>query len=290
MVTPASGDRNLLALALTRVPDLPRWVDTRGMLLSGRATVVAAAAPAADDGFVVLMRDAALASVVGRPPADVVRAAVATLQADVNVLAQLEDADFVAEALAGWKRRAAIIHVRDATTSGSDLDFRVGTTFGPTRKSRSDPGVGGVGGPTHVFTKSTAPRFDHLDDALRQELTQALDGRTVARFVPGALPPPGAAFGGSPIPMAAAWADGRPVAFCYPVWQTERYWDVSVETWEPYQRRGLGARAARAMIGHRRGAGREPVWGALESNTASRRLAAKLGFIEAAGIAVWTMA
>ena len=106
--------------------------------------------------------------------------------------------------------------------------------------------------------------------------------------MPGALPPPVSAQGGSAVPMAAAWADGRPVAFCYPVWQTERYWDVSVETWGPYQRRGLGARAARAMIAHLRIGGREPVWGALESNTASRRLAAKLAFIEAAGIAVWS--
>jgi GNAT superfamily N-acetyltransferase len=268
MVTPASPDRHLLAIALTRVPDLPRWVDTRGMLLSGRGAVVSAIPHAADSGFVVLMRDAALASIVGRPPGDVVLAALATLAGDVNVLAQLEDAEFAGQLLAGWQRRAAIIHVPGAASETPVADPR--------------------GEPTHVFTRSTAPRFDHLDDGLRQELVQALEGRTVARFVPGELPPATVTSSGSSIPIAAAWADGRPVAFCYPVWQTERYWDVSVETWAPYQRRGLGERAARAMIAHMRRTGREPVWGALESNTASRRLAARLGFIEAAGLAVWT--
>ena len=87
--------------------------------------------------------------------------------------------------------------------------------------------------------------------------------------------------------MAAVWADGRPVSFCYPVWQTETRWDVSIDTLAPYRGRGLGARAARTLIRHMRGIGRAPVWGALESNAASRALAARLGFLEAGGIAVF---
>ena len=75
--------------------------------------------------------------------------------------------------------------------------------------------------------------IEYLNKALRHELTDALSGRTVTRFVPGRLPPPAAEFQSSTVPMAAAWADGRPVAFCYPVWQTESLWDVSVETWTP---------------------------------------------------------
>lgn len=35
--TPAGSSP--IGVALTRVPDLPRWIDTRGMLLSGRAAV-----------------------------------------------------------------------------------------------------------------------------------------------------------------------------------------------------------------------------------------------------------
>jgi RimJ/RimL family protein N-acetyltransferase len=88
--------------------------------------------------------------------------------------------------------------------------------------------------------------------------------------------------------MAAVWAEGRPVSFCYPVWQTETLWDVSIQTLEPFQRRGLGARAARTLIRHMRASGRAPVWGALETNVPSRALAARLGFLETGGLAVFT--
>jgi RimJ/RimL family protein N-acetyltransferase len=72
------------------------------------------------------------------------------------------------------------------------------------------------------------------------------------------------------------------------VWQTETLWDVSIETLEGYRRKGLAARAARTMIRYMRRRGRAPVWGALEANLASRSLAARLGFVENAGVAVFT--
>jgi GNAT acetyltransferase-like protein len=121
-------------------------------------------------------------------------------------------------------------------------------------------------------------------------LLDALKGRTVSRFVPGALPRAGVRVSRVTVPMAAVWADGRPVSFCYPVWQTETRWDVSIETLVPYRRLGLAARGARTLIRYMRGTGRAPVWGALETNTASRTLAARLGFLEAAGIAVFSAA
>ena len=43
MVERTPGDGSLVDVALTRAPDLPRWIDTRGMLLSGRAEVFAPA-------------------------------------------------------------------------------------------------------------------------------------------------------------------------------------------------------------------------------------------------------
>lgn len=79
-------------------------------------------------------------------------------------------------------------------------------------------------------------------------------------------------------------------SFCYPAWQTETLWDVSIETLEPYRRLGLGARAARTLIRHMRLTGRAPAWGALETNSGSRARAARLGFLEAGGVAVFTEA
>jgi hypothetical protein len=267
MVERTSVDGSLLAFALTRAPDLPQWIDTRGMLLSGRAEVFAPSSPGgAIDGAIVAVRDSALASVAGRPPMDAIAEVVTSLAGDVNVLAQMEDADYVARALDGWRRRTAIIHVLPGVMPW---------------EQDTDPQV-------RVFTRQTAPRFNHVPEALRRELLDALRGRTVSRFVAGELPASQRFVSDLTVPMAAVWADGRPVSFCYPVWQTETRWDVAIDTLAPYRRLGLGARAARTLIRHLRGTGRAPVWGALESNTASRALAARLGFLEAAGIAVFT--
>jgi GNAT superfamily N-acetyltransferase len=267
MVQRTPGGGLLTALALTRVPDLPRWIDTRGMLLSGRSVVVVPSGPS-ESGMVVAVPDAALASIVGRPPLDTLREAISSLTGDVNVLSQMEDADYVADALAGWHRHRAIIHVLPA---------------GVPWERDSDRGA-------RTFSRETAPRLDHVPEHLRRELLDALHGRTVSRFVPGDLPRSTDVVSRARVPMAAVWADGRPVSFCYPVWQTETLWDMSIETLPAYRRQGLGARAARTLIRHMRSTGRAPVWGALDTNAASRALAARLGFLETAGIAVFTAA
>jgi GNAT superfamily N-acetyltransferase len=258
-----------LTAALARVPDEPRWVDTRGMLLSGRAVIHAPAdANLSRDSFVVVVPDASLAGVVGDPSAVNLPGLVGSMRGDVNVLAQSEDAAGVAAALRGWKRRTAIVHVLPGIMpweAGEDADAR-------------------------VFTRATAPRLDHVPEELRREIADALDGRTTARFVPGALPDSIRLQASTIVPVAAVWAHRVPVAFCYPVWQTETHWDVSIDTLPEFRGRGYGGRASRALIRHMRREGRAPVWGALDSNAASRALAARLGFIEAAGIAVFTAA
>jgi RimJ/RimL family protein N-acetyltransferase len=264
MVDPTPG---FTRLALTRARDEPRWIDTRGMLLSGRARIHADAVRAGA-GVVVVVPDSALVAVVGRPDPALVARTVEALSGDVNVLAQMEDADHVARALPRWRRSRALIHVLPGAASWEQDD---------------EPN-------TRVFTAGSAPQFDHVPDAVRRELLDALGGRTVSRFVPGALPRADPIVRTVTVPMAAVWADGRPVSFCYPVWQTETFWDVSIETIEGYRRRGFAARAARTMIRHMRQTGRAPVWGALDTNAASRALAAKLGFVENAGIAVFTAA
>jgi RimJ/RimL family protein N-acetyltransferase len=254
----------MVAVALRLVPDLPRWIDTRGMLLSGRAEVHAPRESDQQSGLIVVVRDSALVSVVGCPPASSITDAIAPLSGDVNLLAQMENADYVARVLPTWRRQRAIVHVLPHVP---DWDH--------------DPRA-------RVFTIETAPRFDHAPEALRRELLDALKGRTVSRFVSGTLPPRGPRVSRVTVPMAAVWAEGRPVSFCYPVWQTETLWDVSIQTLEPFQRRGLGARAARTLIRHMRASGRAPVWGALETNVPSRALAARLGFLETGGLAVFT--
>ena len=84
-----------------------------------------------------------------------------------------------------------------------------------------------------------------------------------------------------------AFVDGQPVSFASAPWRTERWFDVSVDTAPGARQLGLATRVAAAMIRAGRADGREPVWGAAESNLASLRLGARLGFV--ASDALWVI-
>jgi hypothetical protein len=79
-------------------------------------------------------------------------------------------------------------------------------------------------------------------------------------------------------PVAATFVSGRPVSFCYGV-PTETLWDVSIDTLEGFRGRGYAGLCVEFMISVMESRGKRPVWGALDSNMASQRLAAKLGFV-----------
>ena len=87
-------------------------------------------------------------------------------------------------------------------------------------------------------------------------------------------------------PIAARFLDGAPVSFCYAV-ETESQWDVAIDTLEEYRSHGYASECVAWMIGHEARLGRRPVWGAMDSNAASRRVAEKLGFVPVDRIAVW---
>ena len=80
-------------------------------------------------------------------------------------------------------------------------------------------------------------------------------------------------------PVFAAFARDQPVAFCYAGAVTERLWDLSIDTLEPFRRQGYATQCAAYVIERMRAVGKEPVWGAMASNIASARLAVKLGFV-----------
>ena len=89
-------------------------------------------------------------------------------------------------------------------------------------------------------------------------------------------------------PIAAALAEGMPVSFCYAGSVTESLWDVSIDTLEPWRRRGYAARAARFEIARLLRFGRRPVWGAVESNAGSLGLASRLGFVPVDAVWLFT--
>lgn len=237
----------------TRLPDEPRCVDLRGLLLSGRCRVFPEW-PQEGEGFVVRSHDFPYAAVAGTPSAAAVRAAVEGADAaatawagegseeEWHMLVPPESADAVRAALpAGWRCREVVIHAL-----------------------AGDPPTAGE-----------AP-----DGA---EIRLAPDGHSAAGFDLSHLPPGlDREYAGEHVgrqPMAAAFVDGRAAAFCYAPISTETLWDVAIDTLEPYRRRGLAAACYRALAAHLAAErGLAPVWGALAENLSSLRLADKLGF------------
>ena len=108
-----------------------------------------------------------------------------------------------------------------------------------------------------ILPPTEAERLANLPPALSAELKDALDGGHVT----------------------AAFVDWRPVSFCYPAYETETLWDVSIDTLEPYRRQGLAAACVGFLVDHMRRHSKEPVWGALVENPASLELARRLGFV-----------
>jgi len=97
----------------------------------------------------------------------------------------------------------------------------------------------------------------HLPDDLRTELEAARTSATVW----------------------TAWVDGIPMSFAYAAAMSAAWFDISVDTAPGARQLGLATIVASTMIRAERANGREPVWGALEDNWASLRLAARLGFV-----------
>jgi len=80
-------------------------------------------------------------------------------------------------------------------------------------------------------------------------------------------------------PVAVTIVEGEPVSFCYAGSQTESLWDISIDTVAGYRNKGYAAACVAYMIELMSQQKKQPVWGAYETNEASLRLAAKLGFV-----------
>ncbi|HEX2204788.1 MAG TPA: GNAT family N-acetyltransferase [Longimicrobium sp.] len=220
------------ALAL-RLPDVPRWVEARDLLLHGDGEVTGLA-ETPELSFVVRDPETGFVAVVGTPDEGAVRAAARPDAPGAVVVAAPEEGARLARLLPGWRGTRARLHLLGDSPTLPD----------------PAPGQAGFLDPAAL---DTLP----LPDELRWEL------RIAARHSP----------------IAATLAGGRPVSFCYAGAITESLWDVSIDTLPGHRRHGYAALCVAHMIRHMRGQGKQPVWGAVEENPASWRLAAKLGFV-----------
>jgi GNAT superfamily N-acetyltransferase len=237
--------KSLLDRLAHALPDIPRWLYVRSMLLSGRCEVLGLAEGGLEPQFVAReleeSEDRAVC-VVGRPPADAIREAARHNRDGGELLATPEGASHILGALPDWTATRATLHL---LSDASRL-----------------PRV--AGGEVRPFGASDlATVADDLPEGLRSELEVALTR--------GA-------------PAVATLADGSPVSFCYAADETEGLWDISIDTLERYRRQSYAARCVSYMVDEMRRRGKEPVWAAEETNAPSMRLAAKLGFVPVDGL------
>ena len=215
------------------LPDIPRWVETRGMLLTGRGEILGAASKSSPD-FVVRGLNNRLISVVGKPDALCLNQAVAKSGLEVEVLAMPENDGYVGSILQGWCRSPAILH-----RLAQPIQFQI----------RKDVTV------QFIRQRGLHSLQEDFSD-LVGELFDALDFTDIA----------------------AVMVENQPVSFCYAGRETETLWDISIDTLPDHRRRGYADHCVSFLIDHMARRGKQPVWGAEESNMASLTLAAKLGF------------
>jgi len=232
--------KSLLDRLAYALPDIPRWLYVRSMLLSGRCEVLGLVEGGPEPQFVAQeleeSEDRAVC-VVGRPPADAIREAARRNRDGGEFLTSPEGASHILGALPDWTATRATLHLLG---DASRLPRLAGGEVRPFRAS------------------DLAAVTDDLPEGLRSELEVALTRDA---------------------PAVAALADGRPVSFCYAADETEGLWDISIDTLGRYRRRGYASRCVSYMVDEMRRRDKEPVWAAEETNPPSMRLAAKLGFV-----------
>lgn len=236
-----------LALA-ARLPDEPRWVDFRGVLLSR-----CGGAWADEEGWAAVAADRGLAVVVGRPGdrilEEISRAPV--------VLVPLESASDFAGRLGAGEWGEAVLNARASSTpSPRPLSREAG---------EAQPSIS-----REIEVRVVLPDEPFSAPDFGAELEREWAASRAAGW-----------------PLAVAFDGDRPVALTYSAFETEGYWDVSVDTLEPYRRRGLAAATFELLAAEMARAGKAPVWGAEVDNEASLRLAVRLGFSPAGRLMVF---
>jgi GNAT superfamily N-acetyltransferase len=231
-----------LAAAL---PDIPRWVETRAILLSSRCKLyvedesawktsdLPSDIPAPFPGnFVIRSPQFPLMSILGCPLENTIRSAISEMTEPFEILTPPENEAYVAATLPNWIGQSATIHALHALNAVPADHVRI---------------------LDDISDLNPAP----VPAKLRKELKRAY-------YIS---------------PIAAAYEDEIPVSFCYAGAMTETLWDISVDTLADYRGRGYAQEAVVYMIEYMRKIGKEPVYGAMDSNLPSLRLAEKLGFV-----------
>lgn len=96
-------------LLADRLPDLPRWVEARALLLESDCEIIGLqTSPTL--AFILQETDAHIWFVIGQPDLTIIQAAVQPALRRGEVLTPLEHASWLAPALPGWRSREILVH------------------------------------------------------------------------------------------------------------------------------------------------------------------------------------
>jgi RimJ/RimL family protein N-acetyltransferase len=222
------------ARLLKNLADIPRFVETRAMLLANRCEGFGLYEADAKS-FVVRHKETGLIAVVGNPRSEAIKQATAQSGKQGAVLAFDNNFSLVAKTLKDWKFEKAKLYLLGDSPKLPHL----------------------ADGTVRFLSEDEVVALTGLSEELQEELLIASKWTGIA----------------------AAILDNQPVSFCYAGAETETLWDVSIDTVAGFRHRGYAAMCVAFLIDYFDRKGKRPVWGAVESNAASMKLAAKLGFV-----------
>ena len=120
------------------LPDLPRWVEARGLLLSRRCEILVPSVHQRTAGYFLIEQDRSLACAIGRPVSSLVQSFLERLEhlpGDYQLLAPLQPAAHLRTLLPGWSESPVTVFVhpepealaagphRTRLLGGSDLHY-----------------------------------------------------------------------------------------------------------------------------------------------------------------------
>lgn len=227
------------ARLLAFVPDRPRFVETRWMLLTDDCALTG---PCDERGFVARSFVRPLVSVFGDPGVDAVREAVACVEGPLDLLAFDAMGPHLAAGLDDFTLERALIH----EPRSPDWHRAAHAADAPPAGIALRP-----------LERAEIIARDDLEPDVKADLIAAFAFSTVV----------------------GACVGDRAISFCYASATTEGWWDVSVDTLPEVRGQGLARRVARYLGGIMREQGKTATWGAVDSNAASLAAAARLGFV-----------
>lgn len=157
------ADSALIAELASSLPDQPRWVQARGMMLSGRCDVLLGPEGKRGAGYLVVDSDGKSACAVHRPVASLVSQLEGRKSLPSQLLAPLENVESLMAMLPSWRVMPATVHVH------------------PAPESLPQPAHG-----AHFLTGGDVERLRDLPAGLEEELALALGrGPVAAAFADG---------------------------------------------------------------------------------------------------------